>query len=225
MDELEITEMKCEECVNSRFVVPSRVTFKQNGVKRTWDYIKAHDSVAIMIFNTTRQAFILVKQFRPALYMNFNRKANGEETSSIASTNEQQQLSNKIKTTAPYEQGVSYELCAGIVDQSRSLIEIAKSEIQEETGYEVPLDKIEKIFEHHAVGYAGNCGTLYYAEVTDEMKTHSGGGNRNEGEFIDIMYLPLCEAKEFVFDAKYPKPGSFIAAFCWYFMKHKIKSS
>lgn len=29
MDELEITEMKCEECVNSRFVVPSRVTFKQ----------------------------------------------------------------------------------------------------------------------------------------------------------------------------------------------------
>ena len=146
--------------------------------------------------------------------MAVNHKANQNDISEINKD------STELKISAPFQKGVSYELCAGIVDQKRPLIEIAKSEILEETGYDVPLENITKLFQHHAVGYAGNCGTVYYAEVTDDMNVSKGGGNISEGEFIDVMYLPLSEAKDFVFNDDYPKPGSLTAAFCWYFMNH-----
>ena len=149
--------------------------------------------------------------------MAINHKANLNDTSVI------EKDSTDLKVTAPFEQGVTYELCAGIVDQKTPLTEIAKKEILEETGYDVPLDKITKLFQHHQVGFAGNCGTVFYAEVTDEMNLSKGGGNITEGEFIETMYLPLNEAKDFVFNDDYVKPSSFVAAFCWYFMKHGIK--
>lgn len=46
MDGLEITDMRVKPCVDSRFIQPSRVVFKQNGVLREWDYIKEHDEMA-----------------------------------------------------------------------------------------------------------------------------------------------------------------------------------
>ncbi|XP_068683565.1 uridine diphosphate glucose pyrophosphatase NUDT14-like isoform X3 [Montipora foliosa] len=73
MDGLDITGMRVEPCVDSRFIKTSRVVFKQNGRERKWDYVKVHDSVSALLFNTTRQAFVLVKQFRPAVYMHINR--------------------------------------------------------------------------------------------------------------------------------------------------------
>ncbi|XP_057315974.1 uridine diphosphate glucose pyrophosphatase NUDT14-like isoform X2 [Hydractinia symbiolongicarpus] len=213
MNGLEIKDMKVVPCVDSRFIAPTRVTFSQNGFKRHWDYIKAHDSVAILLFNTTRQAFVLVKQFRPALYMNINTKESKRDITMIGSSDNIEE-----SIVAPFERGVSYELCAGIVDKQVPLVEIAQSELLEETGYQVPLDKIQRLFKHNAVGYAGNCGTLYYAEVTDDMKVAEGGGNSEEGEFIELFYLPLKEARNFVFNDDYAKPASFIAAFCWFFM-------
>lgn len=122
----------------------------------------------------------------------------------------------------PYEKGVSYELCAGIVDQQKSTIEIAQSEILEETGFQVPLSGIEKLFTHQTTGESGWNETVFYAEVTDDMKVSEGGGNADEGEFIDIFYLPLIEAKQFVFDDAYTKTGTEVSAFCWYFWKNNI---
>lgn len=49
-------------------------------------------------------------------------------------------------TKVPAKNGITIELCAGIVDDPKlSLAEIVKKEILEECGYEVPLDKIEKV--------------------------------------------------------------------------------
>ena len=121
--------------------------------------------------------------------------------------------------SVPYEVGVSYELCAGIVDQTRPLVEIAKSEILEETGYEVPISNIRKIFQCHAVGHTGNCVTVYYAKVTDDMKVTEGGGNVDEGEFIDLFYLSLSQAKDFTYNDEYSKPTSVVGAFGWFFMQ------
>lgn len=98
---------------------------------------------------------------------------------------QQSNTSEELNIVAPFDQGVTYELCAGIVDQSRSLVEIAQSEIEEETGYIVPLDKIEKIFQHTDTVRSGNVGAAFYAEVTDDMKTAKGGGCQDSGEFID----------------------------------------
>lgn len=46
---------------------------------------------------------------------------------------------------APGQLGVTYEMCAGIVDKDCSVEQIAKEEVLEECGYDVPLDHIEKI--------------------------------------------------------------------------------
>ena len=155
--------------------------------------------------------------FYLAVYMAINHKANQNDTSVI------EKDSTDLKVTASFEQGVTYELCAGIVDQKIPLIEIAKKEVLEETGYDVPLENISKLFQNHEVGFVGNRLTVFYAEVTDEMDLFKGGSNITEGEFIETMYLPLNEAKDFVFNDDYVKPSSFVAAFCWYFMKHGMK--
>ena len=146
-----------------------------------------------------------------------NHKANQNYTSVI------EKDSTNLKSTASFEQGVTYELCAGIVDLKIPLIEIAKKEILEETGYDFPLENISKLFQNHEVGFVGNRLTVFYAEVADEMNLSKSGGNVTEGEFIETMYLPLNEARDFVFNDDYVKPSSFVAAFCWYFMKNGIK--
>ena len=146
-----------------------------------------------------------------------NHKANQNYTSVT------EKDSTNLKITASFEQGVTYELCAGIVDLNIPLIEIAKKEILEETGYDFPLENISKLFQNHEVGFVGNRLTVFYAEVADEMNLSKSGGNVTEGEFIETMYLPLNEARDFVFNDDYVKPSSFVAAFCWYFMKHGIK--
>ncbi len=45
----------------------------------------------------------------------------------------------------PASLGVTWELCAGIVDKDLSLIEITREEIREECGYDVPAESISKI--------------------------------------------------------------------------------
>ena len=46
----------------------------------------------------------------------------------------------------PASLGVTHELCAGIVDKPQlSLAEIMREEITEECGYDVPLEKIERV--------------------------------------------------------------------------------
>lgn len=51
----------------------------------------------------------------------------------------------------PQSLGITLELCAGIVDKSKPFIEIAKEEVLEECGYDVPLDKIEEIMTYRFV--------------------------------------------------------------------------
>lgn len=48
-------------------------------------------------------------------------------------------------TKYPPSLGFTTEFCAGIVDKDKSLNEIAKEEIMEETGYDVPCDSLQEI--------------------------------------------------------------------------------
>lgn len=48
-------------------------------------------------------------------------------------------------TKLPGSAGMTHEMCAGIVDKDCSEAEIAKDEILEECGYEVPVDRLQKI--------------------------------------------------------------------------------
>lgn len=172
-----------------KFISAARATYDQNGTAKSWEIVKAHDSVAILIYHTQQDAFILVQQFRPAVYINNH-------------------------------DGLTVELCAGIVDKDLSLEQIAKEEIEEECGYDVPLDKIEKITSFYtSVGFAGSRQTLYYAEVDEDMKVSEGGGV--DAEEIEVLTLPVREAQQFIFDESIAKTPGLMFAFMWWEQRRK----
>jgi len=53
----------------------------------------------------------------------------------------------------PPHHACTLELCAGIIDKDVSIEEIARQELLEEVGYDVPVGKLEKIF---SARYAGS---------------------------------------------------------------------
>ena len=107
------------------------------------------------------------------------------------------------------ELAIRYELCGGREDkEGLSSEEIAKEEVLEETGYKV--EKLEKI----TTLTTGGKMTLFYAEIDESMKVDSGGGLEEEN--IELVYLPVKEAKEFMFDESKPKRPALMFAFCWF---------
>lgn len=172
---------------NPKFVKPIRINYIQSGIKKTWEAVKSHDSVAILLYHTSKDAFLLVKQFRPAVYIN-NQDLNG----------------------------YTYELCAGIVDKDKTLKEIAKEEILEECGFDVAINDIKKITSFYtSVGFSGAKQTLFFAYIDDDMKKNDGGGI--EYEEIELFYLPLKDAKKFIFDESFKKTPGLMMSFYWFF--------
>ena len=136
---------------NSKFIHPIKIKYQQNGIKKEWEAIKAHDSVAILLYHVEKNSLLLVKQFRPPVY-----------------------LTKKSHC-------ITFELCAGILDKDISPIETVKEEIYEECGYDVKVENIEKITSFYtSVGIAGTHQILYYSEIDESMKKHEGGGIDNE---------------------------------------------
>jgi UDP-sugar diphosphatase len=102
---------------------------------------------------------------------------------------------------------MSIELCAGIVDKNLTLQKIAQEEIEEECGYAVALESVEKITSFYtSVGFAGSKQTLYYVEVDESMKVSDGGGV--DDELIEVVLLSIEDAKEFIYNENIVKtPG------------------
>lgn len=74
--------------------------------------------------------------------------AQGGEDRATAAPEEEQEGSEEASHPhqPPASAGVTYELCAGIVDKPHlSLEEIACQEVLEECGYEVPVSKLRRI--------------------------------------------------------------------------------
>ncbi len=177
--------IKIEPLVEPKYVKARKVFFERDGVKRDWEVVETHDSIAVLLYHKTKKAFVLVKQFRPAVYFR-------------------------------NDDGMTVELCAGLVDKDKSLKQITKEEILEECGYDVPLERIEKITSFYtAVGFAGGKQTLYFAEIDENFQVDEGGGI--EDEQIEVVYLKTEDAKEFMMDENIAKTPGLMYAFMWYF--------
>jgi len=174
---------------NPNFIKPIEIHYRHNNIARKWEAVLSHDSVAILLYHTQKDAFVLVKQLRVTVL-------------------------NKNK-----DNGYMYELCAGIVDKACSLEQIAKEEVLEECGYDVPVENLEKINAFYtSVGISGTHQTLYYAQIDESMKRDEGGGL--EEEEIEVIYIPLREVKSFMFNERYQKTTGVSLAFYW-FLNHK----
>ncbi len=186
--EKRIKHFKLQPLVNAKFISTSFATYEQEGIQKSWEIVEAHDSVSILLYHKEKRSFVLVKQFRPAVYLN-------------------------------NDNGMTIELCAGIVDKELSLAEIAKEEVEEECGYDIPLSNIKKITSFHtSVGFAGSKQTLYFAEVEESMKVSEGGGVDHEQ--IEVVYLHIDEAKKLLYDESIAKTPGLMFAFMWWFERN-----
>ncbi len=153
-----IENFKTQPLEEPKYALPLRITYTQNGVDKNWEAVKSHNSVAILLYHREKDAFLVVKQFRPPVYMNDK---------------------NKLMT---------WELCAGIIDKDKSIEEIAQDEILEECGFHVDLNKIEKISAFFtSVGITGSKQFLFYAEIDESMKVSNGGGINDEMIILEYL--------------------------------------
>lgn len=181
-----IKDFKKHPLTQTRFVHPVKLTYEQNGKQKAWEAVQSFDSVSVLLYHTQQDAFVLVKQFRPPVYLNDESKT------------------------------FTYELCAGIIDKDKSLEEIVKEEIDEECGYNVALENIQKITSFYTnVGVSGAKQHLFFACIDESMKVHEGGGIHDEQ--IELLYLPFKESKAFVYDEEKAKTPGLIFSFYWFF--------
>lgn len=228
----EINNIEVVPCTESDYLKPFTVHYNQNGTKKSWDFMRTHDSVSVLIFNTTSHCFVLVKQFRPAVYMcEWERsksqplKAAEKPEEGAAEAPEPQEGTSTAaeggeggSAWPPVSTGVTYELCAGLVDKPNlSLEEIARQEVLEECGYDVPASKLKRITSYRSgVGVTGSKQTLFYAEVSDDNCVSAGGGEPREGELIEVVKIPLHEAMTFAYNERVPKTMAVIFSFMWF---------
>ena len=182
-----VEDFKLEPLERGEYVKPSLATFKLNGQERDWEVVDVKDSVAILIYNKDSNSFVCVKQFRAAVYA--HTKSNG----------------------------VTLELCAGLLDKELSIEEIASEEVFEETGFRVEPSELKKITSFYtSVGFAGSRQYLYYVEVNESKRVSQGGGVEGE-ELIEVVEIPLDRAKEVMYNEEIPKTPGLLFAFCWFF--------
>lgn len=185
-----IENFKTSELTNTKFIHPVKVTFNQNGKDKTWEAVRSHDSVAILLYHEEKNAFLLVKQFRAPVYLNDKSKM------------------------------FTYELCAGLVDKEKSLVEIAKEEIDEECGYDVDIKDIQKVTSFFTnVGISGGCQHLFFAKINESMRVHNGGGINDEQ--IELYFLPIEKCDELIFDESKAKTPGLIFSFYWFLQNKK----
>lgn len=184
-----IENFRTSELKDTRFIHPVKVFFTQNGKNKTWEAVKSIDSVAILLYHEEKKAFLLVKQFRAPVYLN-----------------------DKNKT-------FTYELCAGLIDKNKPLLDIVKEEIDEECGYSVDINSIKKVSSFYTnVGVSGSRQHLYFAVINESMKKHQGGGINDEQ--IELYFLPIEDSDEFIFDETKAKTPGLMFSFYW-FLKNK----
>lgn len=185
-----IKDIEIKELGESKYIRPFSIHFVQDGIKRKWDCIKAHDSVSSLLYHTERNAFLFVKQFRPSLW--YYQKQNGINSDEL---------------------GISYEFCAGLcdkgLDEKRTMIE----EIFEETGYATnDVRYITSSFT--GLGFSANRQSIFYALIDESMKRGAGGGI--DDEKIELCFIERAKINEFLLDESKPKGAGALFGITWF---------
>lgn len=186
-----IKDIEITELGQSKYIRPFSIVFSQNGIRRKWDCIKAHDSVSILLYHKDKDAFLFVKQFRPSLWYH--------ETGGDCSKR---------------DIGFSYEFCAGLCDkEGLAPKEVAIEEVLEETGYAVPsVNYITSSFT--GLGFSANRQSVFYAIIDESMKKGQGGGV--DDECIELVFIPRNEIYEFLYDETKPKGAGALFGVLWF---------
>ena len=107
-----------------------------------------------------------------------------------------------------------YELPAGKLDRGEDPIHAAARELEEETG--ITAKRLELLFVvYPSPGYTDE--KIYVYRAFDGVKSRA---HLDEGEFLDVEYLPVARVKEMLFGGEI-RDGKTIIALQAYFLSQK----
>lgn len=190
----------------SRWIKPCRVRFRLADAAAPsarkaadWDCIRSHDAVAVLCYHRDRDAFILVRQFRPPVF-----RADCARTGRA--------LPLAAPTSA--EPGMTLELVAGLLPSGVDEAECASAELLEEAGFRVAASRLERVSVHAAgVGSSGNKLTVFFATVcTADEAPGAGGGLLAEGEQTEPVVVPVGEVETLLCADDVVMPGGLMWA-------------
>lgn len=206
----------------SRFVRTASLLFELDGRPRRWDCARSHPSVSCVIWHRERRSALVVRQFRPPVWAAALAEAQEEE------------IGKQDVPLPPLEAGLTFELCAGILDKSAlSPEQTAAEEVVEECGFRVEPSQLRKIASYHsAIGISGARHTVFAVSVDDSdalRKDSAGGGSggggggvASDGEAIETLALPLESFDAFCADDSLPKSAGLVFGLGW--LEKRVRS-
>jgi nudix-type nucleoside diphosphatase (YffH/AdpP family) len=133
------------------------------------------DAVGVLLYDTERDAVVLVRQFRYPVYA---------------------ALSTEARQGKGAREAWLLEIVAGVIEGDRSAPEVGRRELLEEAGYAVEgaLNFIATIYP--SPGGSSERIHLYWAEVRATEPAGAGGGLEDEGEDTEVVVLPFRAAMD-----------------------------
>lgn len=145
-----------------------RVNYEYLFKNNTWKHVSREcydrgDGAAILLYNPQTGHIILTKQFRMPTYQNTQ------------------------------QDGMSIEVCAGVIDANEDPKSCIIREVKEEVGY--AITNATKVLEaYSSPGAVTEKMYLFVAPYSNAMKCSFGGGLETENEEIEVLEIPFSEA-------------------------------
>ena len=147
-----------QKCTNARYVEVCEMHYTENGVKKRWEVVRSSDSVSILLNNVESKSLIIVRQFRPAIFLRNNDGYMFELCAGL------------------------------VDKEGKSLEQIAREEVLEECGYEAKkLQKIGEFYSSVGTSGAKQ-SVFYAEVCNDDKKTNGGGIDDEFIEIIEIPH-------------------------------------
>jgi len=192
-----VTIKNTSDLLAPNFIRPKLIRYEREGIEFSWEMVKTHNSVHVLVNNIDNKELLFVEQVRIP-----------------------------VKVNNPETEGITTECCAGIIDgykgNSFKLTAqlIARDEIKEELGYSLEYFNVSPIRTlNSSVGTSGSTSYMMYAEVTNDQYI---GQQLNFGEDIKVKAIAYKDIHKYIDTLN---TDAITLSLIYWWLLHKLKEN